>query len=162
MPKRKPNEEIFMDGDRELILVADFGFLESVNSFGRDVSLIYSDLAGGLMPPQDVRNVIVSSIQLEDSENKEEFVESLICRYGLQECAIMASVMLTHAMIGDVKKLAIERREELRSALGKMTGTNSESLRKAGLLWVAALVISTALACGISSLYVLHIALKTV
>ena len=155
MPKRKPNQETFQDGNRELIFVADFGFLESVNSYGRDVSVIYSDLANGLMPPKDVRNVLISSIELGEECDKKEFVETLIAKYGLQECAILASVMLTHAMIGDVKKSAIENRQEVASALDSLTGLRSKSLKKAGLLWVAQLLTSSALACLIFKLFVL-------
>jgi hypothetical protein len=158
MPKRKPNEEIFQDGDREISMIADFGFLESVNSFGRDVAVVYSDLSQGLMPPADIRNVLVSAVQLRDEENKKDFIESLITKYGLQECAIMASVMLSHAMIGDEKKSQIENQVRVEGALSALTSTQSENLKRLGLLWGAMFIASTVLACTISSFYVLHIA----
>ena len=41
MPKSKPNEQVFKDGDKRIRLVADFGFLSAVNYMGRDVALIW-------------------------------------------------------------------------------------------------------------------------
>lgn len=149
MAKRKPNQEVFKDGDKDIILVADFGFLEAVNSYGTDVSVLYSELSNGLLPAGKIRNVLMSAMS-DDIEDKKTFTEDLIVRYGLQECGIMASVMLSHAMIGDVKKCAIERKEELASALESLTGSRSMSLKKAGCLWMAQLTILTLLACSIS------------
>ena len=149
MAKRKPNQEVFKDGDKEIILVADFGFLEAVNSYGVDVSVLYSEISSGMMPAIHIRNILMSAMTDEIKDKKATAVD-LIERYGLQECAIMASVMLSHAMIGDVKKCAIERKEELSSALENLTGSPSTNLKKATCLWMAQLTILTVLACTIS------------
>lgn len=147
--KRKPNEEVFKDGDKHYVLAADFGFLVAVNSCGRDVSMIFTDLANGLMPPEDIRNVLVSCFRDVEDDAREEIAEDLINRYGLQECAIMASVMLSHAMIGDVKKSQIAKREEMHSVIESLMPTQSTNLKKLGLLLAATSAISTALVCGI-------------
>ncbi len=146
MAKRKPNQEVFKDGNKEIVLVADFGFLEAVNSHGTDVSILYSELASGMLPPAKIRNILICAMG-DEIENKKEYAEDLITRYGLQECGIMASMMLTHAMIGDVKKSSIERKEKVKSALETITGSPSMSLRKVGCLWMAQTMISITLAC---------------
>lgn len=147
MPKSKPNEQVFKDGDKRIRLVADFGFLSAVNYMGRDVALIFSDLSNGLMPPDDIRNVIVCAAADIPEEGKEAFVEDLINRYGLQECAIMARVMLSHGMIGDAKKSALGRMEAIQGIFDKLVPFRSTTFIKAGLLWVATVATSTALAC---------------
>ena len=45
MPKRKPGQETLKDEGKEIILTADFGFVVAINSYGKDVSQIYSDLS---------------------------------------------------------------------------------------------------------------------
>ena len=157
MAKRKPNQEVFKDGNKEIVLVADFGFLEAVNSHGTDVSILYSELASGMLPPAKIRNILICAMG-EEIENKKDYAEDLITRYGLQECGIMASMMLAHAMIGDVKKSSIERKEKVKNALETITGSPSMSLRKVGCLWTAQLLTFTILACMISRLFDQYIA----
>jgi len=147
MPKSRPNEQLFEDGDTSIRLVADFGFLSAVNYMGRDVSLIFADLSNGLMPPDDVRNVIMCAAVDVEEGGKEAFVEDLISRYGLQEIAIMARLLLSHGMIGDVKKSALGRLETVQGILDKLIPFRSTTFIKAGLLWVATVAISTSLAC---------------
>ena len=152
MPKRKPNEEIFRDGDNHIRLVADFGFMSAVNSYGRDVSMVFTDLSNALMPPLDIKNVLVcAAVDIPDGE-REAFVEDLINRYGLQECAIMARVMLSHAMLGDVKKSSMDRAEAIQGLMDQFINTPSASIKKVGLLWVAMCLSSTALVCLIFNL----------
>lgn len=147
--KRKPNEEIFEDGDKVYTLAADFGFLVAVANYGRDPSDIFTDLANGLTPPEDVRNVLISCFKDVDDSKKEFLAEDLINRYGLQECSIMARVMLSHAMIGDIKKLAIDRDQTLKSLTDLIEGSRLTSLCKLGLLSAGITIISTMLVCGI-------------
>ena len=147
MPKRRPGEEIFEDGDKHVRLVADFGFLVAVNSMGRDCALLYTDLSNGLMPAEDVRNILVcAAADIPDGE-RNDYIESLITRYGLQECSVMAQVMLSHAMIGDVKKSALDRAATVRGLIDLTLNTQLMSFRKAGLLWVGTVATSTAVAC---------------
>lgn len=156
MPKRAPGEEIFDDDGQSIRLVADFGFLCSVNSLGRDVALVFTDLANGLTPPEDVRNVLVSAAVDVPESDRVEYIEALITRYGLQECAIMARVMLSHAMIGDVKKSAIDRAEVVRGILEAALPSQSTSFIKAGSLWAGTVAASTLAVCLIFSYAGLH------
>lgn len=149
MPKRKPNEEILKDGGREIILSADFGFIVAINSLGKDVAHIYSDLSSGMMPAEDIKNVIKCGIK---SDVEDGYVESLVERNGLQECSIIALHLLSHAMIGDVKKSKILTREKIEEMTIKFSPSQSTGLRNLGLLLAANAVISTALVCGIFNL----------
>lgn len=154
MPKRRPNEEIFLDDGREIRMVADFGFLVAVNEAGRDVSAVYTDLANGLMPPCDVQTVLACAAVLPDNVDRLEFVADLITRYGLQECSIMARVMLSHAMIGDVKKSALDRGAAVQGLLESLTGdTRLTTLWRLGWFSAAITVTSTALVCTIFSTF---------
>ena len=153
MDKRRPNEEIFKDGDREIRLVADFGFMCAVSSRGRDVTALFNDLSEGLTSAEDIFSVLYcAAVDLPEDERK-ELIESLITRYGLQECAIMARVMLSHAMLGDVKKSQIDRGEEVQNLLEQFLPSQSKTLKQVGLLWGATSIASTLLVCGIFNLF---------
>ncbi len=153
MPKRRPNEEVFKDGDKEIRLVADFGFLVAINSTCRDVSLIYADLSAGKFPPEEIRGVMVAAMADIPDDERRAKAEDLITRYGLQECAAVAQIMLTHAMIGDVKKRGLARAEIVRGLVDQMVPTQSENFKRAGLLWMGIFLSSTTLACLITSYY---------
>lgn len=147
MPKRKPGEEIFKDGDDDIRFVADFGFLVSVSSYGRDVSLVFADISSGLMPPEDVRNVLVSALVDVEESKRPAFIEGLIGKYGILECSSMAYTILCHAMIGDVKKSRVDRGELAQALLTELLPTRSTNIIKLGSLWAAVCLISTGLTC---------------
>lgn len=154
MPKHKPNEEIFEDGDRALRFVADFGMLEAVNSFGTDPAEIFAVLSEGLMSPQHTKNVMVSA--LADIDNvpvsegkKDETVIDLINRYGLQECSMVARLLLTHALIGDIKKSESAVAQQRSLLTESLSLSRSETFWKVFLLWAAMCGTSTLAVCMI-------------
>jgi len=127
---------------------ADFGFLVAVTAATqRDPSEVFSELAAGLMPPEAVRDVLVCA-----ANDSTVDVEDLITRYGLQECAMVARVLLSHAMIGDTKKSAIGNQQALAEIAGLAPGSLSAVFWKAGWLWAASTATSTALVCLIFKL----------
>lgn len=146
MGKRRPNEEVVLDGDKELKFSSDFGFLQALNTLGRDVAQVFADLAGGLMPPADVRNVLQSSIQGHDGEEEAAAVD-LINRFGLQECAILARLLLSHALIGDKKKSQMLGMEKTRALLDSLLPSRLENLKRLGWLWAAISLTSAGLVC---------------
>ena len=151
MPKRRPNEEVFDDGGKEIRLVADFGFLVAINSTCRDVAYIYADISAGLFPAEESREILSCAMIDVPVDERKAKAEDLITRYGLQECSAVAQIMLSHAMIGDVKKRGAARAEVVRGLVEQMIPSQSENLRRAGLLWAAIFFSSTALACLITS-----------
>ena len=162
MPKHKPNEEIFIDGDRAIRFVANFGMLEALNNFGTDPSMVFSDLSIGNLNPVYIKNVMSSSVLDIDNDIlsesvKDDLVIELINKYGLQECSIVARMLLTHGLIGDIKKsesALAEQRGLLHEMLIPSTSQNS---MKVFYLWAAMSLTSTALACLITRLYTLYI-----
>lgn len=146
MGKRKPNQEVFQDEDRELVFVADFGFLVALNTMGRDVAYVFADLVQGLMPPEDIKNVLECAVQTDEGE-EEGAVVGLINRYGLQECSILARLLLSHALIGDIKKSQVTATEKTRSLLDSLIPSRWENLRKLGLLWAGISLTSAGLVC---------------
>ena len=149
MPKRKPGQETLKDEGKEIILTADFGFVVAINSYGKDVSQIYSDLSSGMMPAKDIKHVLRAAMSDDIDDN---YIEGLITRAGLQECAILAMHLLSHAMIGDVKKSKLAKMEPIQSLIAQFKGSHYRILWSLGLLWTATTIASTALVCGIFSL----------
>lgn len=145
--KRQPNEETFKDGSRTLRFVADYGFLVSVSSIGRDAARIYIDLSEGTIDPECVRDILVCSVADFEDDEKSSLIEDLITRYGLQECAIMAQIMLSHAMIGDVKKRNLAKGEAIQSLTNQLIPSRSKNFAKVGLLWAACCATSTLAVC---------------
>lgn len=149
---KNPNEEIFIDGDESLRFVADFGVMNALGDIGHDVNRLFSILSNGDMPVREIKDILVCSISDIDEHKKESVVIDLINRHGLQEASIIAQMMLSHGLLGSVKKSMLARRELVRGILDLFHPSPSTSLKRVGLLWGVMCVISTALACLISRL----------
>ena len=122
----------------------------AINEYGKDVSFIFSELSEGYLPAEDIKNVLCCACV--DVDNPDDLIIELINKYGIQECAVMARLLLTHAMIGDVKKLKMDRGEAVRLAMENFINTPSTSLKKVMSLWAGMCAASTALVCMIFSL----------
>ena len=133
-----------------------------INEMGRDVQLIFVDLSNGLMPAEDIRNVMIAGLVSVDGEDLvdseiEPYVEYLISEYGLQECSIIARLLLSHALIGDKKKLQTLRVEEVREVMMNLMPSQSKNLPLLGLFLVATSLISVTLLCVIFKFFGKHI-----
>lgn len=163
--KRRKNEELFIDGKKTLRFVADNGFGKAVCSYGKDISVIFNELASGSLNVQDVENIMVCGLVDIDDEKvveseKEQIAQNIIDDYGLQECHQLCFLLLSHLMLGEKKSSKIEIQARAKVMIDAISGP-SMNLKKAGLLWVAKLMVSTALVCMISSYYVINFMLKT-
>lgn len=158
MPKRLPNEELFEDGDRTIRFVADFGFSKSVCLMGRDITLIFSDLASGLLPVEDIANIIICAVvdidgdEVKEAE-KQALAEGLIALYGLQQCHQLAWILLSHIMIGEKKSSEIDVQQRREMMLKNLIPGQSTNSKKVGLLWAAVWLSSTLAACMSFSFY---------
>lgn len=158
--KKRKNEELITDGDKTLRFVADNGFGKAVNALGgKDISRVFTGLSSGELDVQDIENVIVCSLVDIDGEPVKEaekvgIAQYIIDEYGLQECHQLCWLLLSHLMLGEKKSSKIAIKERNRVMMDAIAGP-SMSLKKAGLLWVAKLTVSTVLACMISSYYVI-------
>ena len=157
------NEELFEVDSKTIRFIADFGFGLSVCKMGRDITDIFSDLASGKLPVEDICNIMICSMHdIDGAEIKETdkkaIAEDIINKYGLQQCHQLAWVLLSHIMIGEKKSSEIDIAQRREAMTEKMNPGHSQSSKKVGLLWVAMWTSSTLLACMISSFYALHIA----
>lgn len=145
-----------MDGNKAIRFISDNGFGKSINMMGKDISAIFSDLSSGLLPVQDIENILVCGIHdIDDIEVKEAdrviIAQQIIDDYGLQECHQLAWVLLSHIMIGKKKCSAIDVRQRREMMIQNLIPGLSTNSKKAGLLWVAIWISSTIAACMTSS-----------
>jgi len=158
MNRQRECEEIVSDVDagKSYRFAGTFSFIRMLSLAGRDPSLIFADLAEGLLPPEEIKNVIKFSIvQIDDVDIQDQKREStaveFIERAGLQDSSLLARMMMSHAMIGAIKKKHIRQKEAIQGALFKSSRSHWMTFVKAGSLWMGSLVISTTAACMIFS-----------
>ena len=149
---KTPNEEIVMDGDKSLRFVADFGALSQLDELGYDVNQLFTELSNGEMPIKKIHDILVCTISDVDEAQKSETIINMVNKYGLQEVSIVAQTMMSHAMLGSIKKSQLARRELVSGILDQFLPSPWTNLKRVGLLWVAMCATSTALACLISNL----------
>ena len=164
MNKSRECEEIVTDQDagKSYRFAGTFGCIRMLSLAGRDPSLIFADLADGLLPPEEIKNVIkfsieqVDGVDIDDMERESIAIE-FIERSGLQDASLLARMMMTHAMIGAVKKKSIRTQEQIESLIPSPSLSRWRIIMKLGSLWVGTLVMatagSTALVCTIIKLW---------
>lgn len=152
MPKYRKNEELFEDGNRTIRFVANNGFGKAVNDLGRDISFIFADLASGLLPVQDIENIIIcgmvdiDGVDIKESE-RAAIADDLMSRYGLQQCHQLGFVLLSHIMLGEKKSTEIEVNARLEAMAKNFLPGHSRSSKHLGWLWVAVFLTSGIAAC---------------
>lgn len=128
-----------------------FGFIERLAIKGRDPAYIYDDLSSGLLPPIHIKNALSCSLEAVDGvdilEGQDDVIVSFIEAAGLQESSMVARVLMSHAMIGSVKKKQIRLDEELKGLEMKTRNFLSTNLGKVGLSLAVISLILVALAC---------------
>lgn len=126
-----------------------FGFIEKLALKGRDPAFVFDDLSSGLLPPTHIKNALSCALVAVDGEDittgHDDLIESFIEEAGLQDASLVARVLMSHAMIGSVKKKKMIDGEELTELHLKSKNFLSKNLKKAGLLLVAITAISAAL-----------------
>lgn len=152
---KRHNQVDFKDDDKIVIFAGDFDMARQINEAGRDVQAIFIDLSNGLIPAEDIRNVMIAGLvsvngtDLPYSEI-EDYIEYLISEYGLQECSMIARLMLSHALLGDKKKLQTVRAEEVRGMITDLIPSQSKNLPLLGLFLAVTSLISAGLVWLIS------------
>jgi len=135
-------------GDELYIFKGDFGFLMSLKEMSPVDPIAIAEHVAHL-DPEHIRNVLMASLRKRDNiesddmaeEDIQATIEDLITRHGLQECGILAQHILSHAMIGDLKKNALDRHENVQSLLNDLVVSRSKSFRNHALLWGYSLMI---------------------
>lgn len=157
--KREGYESVDVGGVDHMFK-ADFAFLAELKDEAKeDPMRLFASFATGESDPNMVRAVLVSSIVSVDGvalpDNiRQEVIEELITRYGLQEAWILAQHLLSYAMIGSIKKSRLGDLEKMTQSLGGLSWLSLKSLQSR---WALPLVIFGASVCISTSLSVLLI-----
>ena len=104
-------ERISCDKD-EYTFKADFSFVSLLEQNVADPLVIYEEFASGGCSPERIKEVMSCSILTKngkDISNVESEIEELITRNGLQDCLHLSTLLLSYAIIGDVKKSKLRK-----------------------------------------------------
>ena len=155
------NLEYIKDGETEFCFAGNFGMLEKLESKGHDLAGIFNELSSGALPLTAITNVLAASLHTQNAveileTDKSDLIESIIDRYGLQEAAMIARMMLSYSMVGSVKKQQLDRNELTKGIMTQVIGFESMSLKKRGLVWMGLWTFSIIQTCLIFSVLNQH------
>jgi hypothetical protein len=148
--ERECEEVAILNGD-SYKFAGTFGFIKKVASKGRDPAYLYDDFVSGLLPPVHIQNVLSCALEQFNGEDvktdHDKIIEAFIEKAGIQESAYVARVLLSHAMVGSIKKKQIRLKEEVTAMELKTKNFLSTNSRKLGYSLAAISLILIALAC---------------
>ena len=141
------NEELY-------IFKGDFSFLATLAEISEVNPIVISENVINL-DPVSVRNVLIASLHKKGdidsddlpTEDQNKIIEEMITDFGLQECGILAQHLLSHAMLGDLKKNALENHQSMNSLLNNFVVSRSKIFKNHALLWTYLLVIFGTYVC---------------
>ncbi len=145
MIKRRRCEELAeMDGVKYLF-AGTFGNIEAYSYACGEPFAFYQSLLEGELPPTKIHALLecclseVNAKEVPDMD-KQEIIENFIEQAGLNDSAVMCRHILTHAILGDIKKKQMDRQKDLHQLKTKMIRRlrllNLMSFGNRGLLWV--------------------------
>ena len=145
-------EEVVTGNGHRYRLAGTFGNIEKASRLAGDPSQLYLRLAEGQMPPGAIKSVIFCALECMDDEpvspnhdEREAIAEVFIEDFGLQSCAILVQAILSHAIIGDVKKKQLHRQVRMDGMIRKIPFFPLTTSARLGLLWAALSIVSCAL-----------------
>lgn len=162
MIKAKRCQEIVTGNGKKYLFSGTIGNIEAVSFSCGDPGKLYARLCDGDLPPTEIKAIIKCTMLIVDGIDISELdldaeVKQFIEDFGLSDCASLCMHLLSHAIIGDVKKKQLERRKKAKGMLRKCRHLILTSFARAGWLWGAILIVSIISACTIFSLKWLHI-----
>jgi len=118
--------------------------------------------------PECIRDVLIASLHCRDGvgtneismEDKKSIIEDFITLHGLQECCILAQSLITHSMIGSLKKKQIEENQTVSGMINGLLFSPWQNLKNHALLWAYVSMIFIALQCTTTKIYPLLTALN--
>jgi hypothetical protein len=126
MQKKRECEEIVKDSDtgKSYRFAGTFQAIREIHLAGRNISLISEDMVNGLIIPDEIKTVLVATLEQVDGKDiadsdKELAVVGLIESAGLDDSVLLARMMLSHAAVGAIKKKAIRNNEQILSLIPK-------------------------------------------
>lgn len=146
--KEKRNQEVCSGNGRTYVFSGTVGNVEAFEiNTSKDPNQFYFDLSENKLPAGLIKTLLICTIykidgiEIDQTIAKEE-VEKFIDDFGLQECAALCLHILTHSIVGNVKKKSINNTKAAKSLKMKFRLSISSYIRKIGWLWVTLLVIS--------------------
>lgn len=148
--ERECEEVATLDGD-SYKFAGTLGFIKKVSLKGRDPAYLWDDLSSGLLPPLHIQNILSCGLECfngdEVKDDHDTIIEEFVERAGLQASAYLARVLLSHAMIGSVKKKQIRQSEQIEEMNLKTKNFLSTNSKKLGRSLAVISLISIALVC---------------
>ena len=140
-------EEVDISGEL-FLFKGDFGFLVELKEISEVDPIAINEYVVNL-DAMSIRNVLVSSLRKKGSidaddislEEKYSIIEDTITSYGLQECGILSQHILSNAMVGDLKKNAIDSHQNIQTLLNSLVVSRSRIFKNHAFLWTYLLVI---------------------
>ena len=152
---RKCEEVVKLDG-KTFVFSGTFGNIQPYSFLFGDPGKRYNRLSDNELPPSEIKGLIentlykIEGVEIKDEE-KEAIAKSFIEDAGLQDCAYLCRHLLSHAIIGNVKKKQLERKEVAKKTAQSMTRKIKilalMSFGKVGLLWGVTLISFLIFAC---------------
>lgn len=152
--KTRRCQEVVTGNGNTYLFSGTLGNIESLSFLSGDPSALFARLTKGELPPVDIKNVIsttmdsVNKINCEDLDLTEEtakFIED----FGLQDSAVLCRMLLSHALIGDVKKKSIESKQAMTGMIRKFRLFPSMTSKRLGLFLAGIFTIFAISACMI-------------
>ena len=158
MIKRRACEEVCSGNGHEYLFSGTIGNIEAASFVAGDPAQLYSDLNDGKLPPTKVRAVITCCMIEVDGKpvvdlDLEAEAKAFMDDFGLQDCSYMARRLMSHALIGTVKKKQLEREETATGLIEKLPRFRSMTSAQVGWSWVAISIALGISACMISRLF---------
>ena len=140
-------EEVYIN-EELYIFKGNFSFLATLKEIS-EIDPISISESVNILDPISVRNVLIASLCKKGSidaddlsiESQYKIIEEMITDYGLQECGILAQYLLSHAMLGDIKKNALDKHQNINSLLNNLVLSRSKIFKNHAFLWAYLLVI---------------------
>ncbi|MCK4621335.1 MAG: hypothetical protein KAT62_03870 [Desulfuromonadales bacterium] len=157
MMRERRCEEVVTGNGHKYKLAGTFGNIERLSLAACDPSELFVKLSNGRMPPGDIKTVIACTLEEIDGQpasefDRDEIAVQFVEDFGLQDCSLLARQLISHAIIGDVKKKQIALEESIKG-MKKSSPFRLMRFVRAGLLWAGLLMIFVLLANQISKLF---------
>lgn len=154
MHKVRRCEEVVGGNGKQYRFAGTFGNIEAASFLCGDPAEVFLELAEGATPPTTIRSIILCCIEDVDGEpvtdnTRDDFATEFVEDFGLQDCSLLARHLLTHAIVGNVKKKQIDRGEKLEGLRRKLRLSILTASGRRGWSLAALLLILAGLACTI-------------
>lgn len=152
--KHRECEEIVTDEEagNTYLFAGTFSFIKTIALNARDPSFLFADLTEGKMPPDEIKVIIMAGLvslngQTINESEREEVAINFIERAGLTDASLLCRILLTHALVGDIKKKQISQKEAIQGLMDKIKNRQLNRFRyliflSLGLLWGTPLILS--------------------